>query len=117
FLAPPIPGASTTSTQNGARLFSAIGCAFCHSPSLTDGGSIYTGPSQAYNPYSDFALHHMGLRLADGIVQGVAGPDELRSAPLWGVGQRLFFLPDGRTSELLQAILALAGSGTDSRLP
>jgi CxxC motif-containing protein (DUF1111 family) len=115
FLAPPTPGASTTSTQNGARLFSAIGCAFCHSPSLTSGGSVYTGPSQTYNPYSDFALHHMGPRLADGIVQGVAGPDEFRTAPLWGVGQRLFFLHDGRTSDLLQAILAHAGSGNDCR--
>jgi CxxC motif-containing protein (DUF1111 family) len=115
FLAPPMPGASTTSTQNGARLFSAIGCAYCHSPSLTSGGSIYTGPSQTYSPYSDFALHHMGPRLADGIVQGVAGPDEFRTAPLWGVGQRLFFLHDGRTSDLLQAILAHAGSGNDCR--
>jgi len=25
--------------------------------------------------------------------------------PLWGVGQRLFFLHDGRTSDLLQAII------------
>ncbi|MCU1268985.1 MAG: thiol oxidoreductase [Acidobacteriaceae bacterium] len=115
FLAPPAPGASTTSTQNGARLFSAIGCALCHSQSLTSGGSIYTGPSQTYNPYSDFALHHMGSRLADGIVQGVAGPDEFRTAPLWGVGQRLFFLHDGRTSDLLQAILAHAGYGNDCR--
>jgi CxxC motif-containing protein (DUF1111 family) len=115
FLAPPMPGASTTSTQNGARLFSAIGCAYCHSPSLTSAGSVYTGSGTTYQPYSDFALHHMGPRLADGIVQGVAGPDEFRTAPLWGVGQRLFFLHDGRTSDLLQAFLAHAGSGNDCR--
>jgi len=36
--------------------------------------------------------------LADNISQGSAGPDEFRSAPLWGVGQRLFFLHDGRDS-------------------
>jgi CxxC motif-containing protein (DUF1111 family) len=59
-----------------------------------------------YAPYSDFALHHMGANLADGIVQGLAGPDQFRTAPLWGVGQRLFFLHDGRTSDLLQAIEA-----------
>jgi CxxC motif-containing protein (DUF1111 family) len=57
-----------------------------------------------YNPFSDFALHHMGPGLADGINQGAAGPDQFRTAPLWGVGQRLFFLHDGRTSDLLQAI-------------
>ena len=44
--------------------------------------------------------------LADGVSQGVAGPDEFRTAPLWGVGQRLFFLHDGRTSDLLVAIRA-----------
>ena len=57
-----------------------------------------------YQPYSDFALHHMGSGLADGINQGAAGPDQFRTAPLWGVGQRLFFLHDGRTSDLLQAV-------------
>jgi CxxC motif-containing protein (DUF1111 family) len=40
----------------------------------------------------------MGSNLADGIKQGAAGPDPFRTAPLWGVGQRLFFLHDGRTS-------------------
>jgi len=58
-----------------------------------------------YHPFSDYAVHHMGSNLADGITQGQAGPDEFRTAPLWGLGQRLFFLHDGRTSDLLQAIL------------
>ena len=46
----------------------------------------------------------MGRALADGITQGAAGPDEFRTAPLWGVGQRVFFLHDGRTSDLVEAI-------------
>jgi CxxC motif-containing protein (DUF1111 family) len=46
----------------------------------------------------------MGQGLADGITQGGAGPDEFRTAPLWGVGQRVFFLHDGRTSNLVEAI-------------
>jgi CxxC motif-containing protein (DUF1111 family) len=46
----------------------------------------------------------MGSKLADDISQGQAGPDEFRTTPLWGVGQRIFFLHDGRTSDLLQAI-------------
>ena len=57
-----------------------------------------------YHPYSDFAVHHMGSSLADGVNQGAAGPDEFRTAPLWGLGQRLFFLHDGRTSDLRVAI-------------
>jgi CxxC motif-containing protein (DUF1111 family) len=48
----------------------------------------------------------MGRGLADGITQGGAGPDEFRTAPLWGVGQRVFFLHDGRTSNLVEAIEA-----------
>jgi CxxC motif-containing protein (DUF1111 family) len=67
-----------------------------------------------YHPYSDFALHHMGWGLADRITQGAAGPDQFRTAPLWGVGQRLFFLHDGRTSDLVQAIRAHDGRGSEA---
>jgi len=115
--APPTPVMSTASQQNGLTQFGKIGCALCHSPSLTTASSIFTGMSNvAYHPYSDFALHHMGSNLADGILQGAAGPDEFRTAPLWGVGQRLFFLHDGRTSDLLQAIEAHASTGFDCTL-
>jgi CxxC motif-containing protein (DUF1111 family) len=58
------------------------------------------------NLFSDLMLHHMGANLADNILQGQAGPDEFRTTPLWGVGQRIFFLHDGRTSDLLEAIRA-----------
>jgi CxxC motif-containing protein (DUF1111 family) len=103
--APPAPAPPTPSTMNGSGLFNKVGCALCHSPSLTTGASIYTGMSGVnYNPYSDFALHRMGPGLADGINQGAAGPDQFRTAPLWGLGQRLYFMHDGRTSDLLQAI-------------
>jgi CxxC motif-containing protein (DUF1111 family) len=51
-------------------------------------------------PFSDFALQHMGENIADGISQGQAEGDEVRTAPLWGIGKRLFFLHDGRTSDL-----------------
>jgi len=104
-LAPPKPAQPTTSTENGATLFNQIGCGLCHSPSLKTGASVYASLSEVtYHPYSDFALHHMGPGLADGISQGMAGSDEFRTAPLWGIGKRLFFLHDGRTSDLLQAI-------------
>ena len=107
--APPAPAPATPSTQNGASLFNSVGCALCHTASLTTGPSRFTGMSNvAYHSYSDWALHHMGSGLADGISQGAAGPDQFRTAPLWGVGQRLFFLHDGRTSDLLQAINAHA---------
>jgi CxxC motif-containing protein (DUF1111 family) len=56
----------------------------------------------------------MGTNLADGITQGLAGPDEFRTAPLWGMGQRYYFLHDGRTSDLIQAILAHQSPGSEA---
>jgi CxxC motif-containing protein (DUF1111 family) len=115
--APPMPAASTQSIQNGAKLFNSIGCALCHSPALTTGTSPYTGMSNVtYNPYSDFALHDMGSGLADGIHQGAAGSSQFRTAPLWGLGQRLFFLHDGRTSDLIQAIHAHSSNGSEANM-
>ncbi|MGH9545290.1 MAG: di-heme oxidoredictase family protein [Terriglobales bacterium] len=109
--APPTPAPMSASAKNGANLFNAVGCALCHTPTLTTGMSKFTGMSNvSYHPYSDFAIHHMGSRLSDGVSQGAAGPDQFRTAPLWGIGQRLFFLHDGRTSDLLQAIQAHASN-------
>ena len=113
--APATPTPSTASIQRGSALFSSIGCALCHSPSLTTGQSPFTGMSNVtYNPYSDFALHNMGTGLTDGVHQGAAGPFQFRTAPLWGLGQRLFFLHDGRTSDLIQAIEAHTSSGSEA---
>ena len=109
FSAPPAPGAMSASAKNGANLFNGVGCGLCHTATLTTGKSKFSGMSVVtYHPFSDFALHHMGSRLSDGVSQGAAGPDQFRTAPLWGLGQRLFFLHDGRTSDLLQAIQAHA---------
>jgi CxxC motif-containing protein (DUF1111 family) len=110
--AAPAPATLSSAAQTGENLFTSTGCGSCHSASLTTGKSRFTGMSNVtYHPYSDFALHHMGSGLADGIPQGGAGPDQFRTAPLWGVGQRLFFLHDGRTSDLGQAIEAHASQG------
>jgi len=118
FNAPPVPATPPFTTQNGTlvtaasvangqTVFNSVGCIFCHSPSLTTAASHFEDLSnQTFHPYSDFALHQMGSNLADGISQGAAGPYDFRTAPLWGVGQRLFFLHDGRTSDLLVAINA-----------
>src|SRR6059058_2987867 len=67
--------------------------------------------------FSDLLVHRMGPGLADGISQGQAGPDEFSTTPLWGVGQRMFFLHDGRTNDLLQAILAHASPASANYPP
>ena len=59
----------------------------------------------------------MGSGLADDIVQGDAGPDEFRTAPLWGLGERIFFLHDGRTTDMAEAIQAHRSGGTPKFAP
>ena len=105
----------SASINRGSALFANIGCAACHTPSLTTGLSPVAALNhQTANLFSDLAVHHMGTGLADGVSQGNAGPDEFRTAPLWGLGQRAFFLHDGRTSDLKQAILAHSSSGSEA---
>jgi CxxC motif-containing protein (DUF1111 family) len=112
FLAPPIPVPDTPSIANGRALFKEIGCTLCHTPSLhTEKSATEALRDKTANLYSDLLLHHMGPGLADGIIQGNAGPDEFRTAPLWGLGQRIFFLHDGRTKDLLDAIRTHASHG------
>jgi CxxC motif-containing protein (DUF1111 family) len=120
FLDQPTPSTTNpggaTSIANGRQNFINAGCALCHTPSMmTDQSAFTTGLSGvSANLFSDLLLHHMGETLADGISQGNAGPDQFRTAPLWGVGQRVFFLHDGRTSDLLEAIKQHASSGSEA---
>ena len=122
-LAPPSPAPATASTIRGSAIFAGIGCTLCHTPTFTTGTAVASGsahvPSAALTNkpvrlFSDLLVHHMGTALADGISQGAAGPDEFRTAPLWGLGQRIFFLHDGRTQDLVQAIQAHASTGSEA---
>lgn len=129
FLAPPVAVSSYSSSvlspntvtansiNNGRALFNSdsLGCALCHTPSLTTGtGSSTAVSNQVANLFSDLLVHHMGTGLKDDITQGSAGPDEFRTAPLWGLGQRIFFLHDGRTSDLSEAITAHEGNHSEA---
>jgi CxxC motif-containing protein (DUF1111 family) len=93
------------SIARGAAAFARdqVGCALCHTPELA-----------GVRLYSDLLLHNMGAQLADGITQGDAEPDQFRTAPLWGLGQRLFFLHDGRTKDLIEAIRAHRSEGSEA---
>ena len=113
--AAPTPAAATASTTNGAKVFNQIGCQACHTPTQTTALSVFTGQSNvSFNPFSDFALHDMGQGLADNISQGGADGDQFRTAPLWGLGQRLFFLHDGRSNNLIDAIEQHASRGSEA---
>ena len=97
------PPNSKAKDDSGRLIFENIGCNLCHTPELA-----------GVQLFSDLLLHDMGDGLADGITQNSAGPREFRSAPLWGVGRRLFLLHDGRTRDLDEAIRAHASNGSDA---
>jgi len=119
FLAPPMPSqdepGGADSISRGKTLFIETGCALCHTPSLRTGTSTVAALSaKEVDLYSDLALHDMGVGLADGISQGQATSREFRTAPLWGLGQRVFFLHDGRTKDLKRAIQEHESSGSEA---
>lgn len=112
FLGPPTPAPDTDTVVRGRKLFEDVGCVLCHTPTLHTGNvAVAALRDKPVNLYSDLALHNMGSGLADDISQGQAAGDEFRTAPLWGLGKRIFFLHDGRTKDLLEAIQAHAGFG------
>jgi hypothetical protein len=90
----------------------------CHIQTLQTASSSWASAlaNQTIHPYSDIALHHMGPGFADQITHGLAAGDESRSEPLWGSGQRLYILHDGRTADLMDVIAAHASPG-NSPLP
>jgi CxxC motif-containing protein (DUF1111 family) len=96
------------SQSRGQTVFFNIGCGACHIQNQTTSPLSFANATTAqgpvtFQPFSDFEIHESG-GLADGVSQGNAEGDEFRTAPLWGVGQRIFFLHDGRTSDLVTAI-------------
>jgi CxxC motif-containing protein (DUF1111 family) len=120
-LAPPTPSTTTPggadSIAHGAKLFSSIGCATCHTPTInsTQPSNVTSSLGSApVSAFSDIEIHHMGTRLADNVSQGGAGGDQFRTAPLWGLGQRIFLLHDGRTTDLLKAIQAHQSNGSEA---
>jgi CxxC motif-containing protein (DUF1111 family) len=127
-LAPPPTLPPSLSSFAGAILFAAIGCAGCHTPTLTTAPNpaSFLPPStggvpisstlnnalanQTFHPYSDFLLHDMGA-LGDGITSAAAGPTFMRTSPLWGLRAKSVFLHDGRAGDIPTAISLHDGQG------
>jgi CxxC motif-containing protein (DUF1111 family) len=119
-LAAPTPSRDTPggrdSIGRGRAAFESTGCALCHTPSMktSETSSVEALKAKTADLFSDLLVHDMGVGLADGITQGNAGPREFRTAPLWGLGKRIFFLHDGRTNDLMVAIKAHASDGSEA---
>ena len=127
FLAPPPTGSvvlngstvSASTISTGASLFVSTGCAVCHNPTpgTTQASSFTSSLSKVpVNAYSDVEIHNMGTLLADNVSQGGAGGSQFRTAPLWGLGQRIFLLHDGRTTNLITAIQDHASHNSEATI-
>ncbi len=104
FLAPLDRGPIDDTTRSGERVFSAIGCANCHVPSLTTGVSSNPLFNRKVVPlFSDLLLHDVGT--GDGIKQASAEPNEIRTPALWGLRFRRPLLHDGSVATIEEAIL------------
>jgi CxxC motif-containing protein (DUF1111 family) len=93
----------------GESLFTSIGCAVCHTPSL----------GSAVGLYSDLLLHSLTSKEGDGYRHEIQvevplpdthpTPDEWRTAPLWGVADSAPYFHDGASPTLQDAIARHAG--------
>ena len=121
---PGAPQRRRPEVLRGKRLFYAVGCAGCHTPTYVtrrDCGRPAQLANQLIWPYTDLLLHDMGEGLADGRPEGVAERREWRTPPLWGIGLtetvsgHTYFLHDGRARNLLEAILWHGGEAQAAR--
>ena len=104
------PSSTACRPSVGNTVFTSVGCATCHTPSLPANGN-----ATAAFLYSDLLLHDMGASLADDFEQGSARGSEFRTAPLWRVADRSHFLHDGRATSIEDAIRAHDGQGAGAR--
>lgn len=131
-LAPPPRGPVTEEVKNGEKIFKDLRCAVCHQPEartlpdafVPDPDSpipqirwIKMEPlsNKVFYPYSDFLVHDLGPDLADGIPQEGSKGGEFRTPPLWGLKTRKYFMHDGRTQDLHEAIMMHDGQAAEVR--
>ena len=123
-LAAPAPRAADDATvRRGEHLFQSAGCADCHVPQWRTGHNTEpaTLADRVISPYTDLLVHDMGEDLADGRPDFLAGSQEWRTAPLWGLGLsesvngNSDLLHDGRARDAVEAILWHGGEGEHSR--
>jgi len=114
FLAPAPRRPVTVQVQQGEQVFSQIGCASCHVPTMTTGpNSVAALSNKPVNLFSDLLLHDIGT--GDGIEQGLAKGSEFRTAPLWGLSRRDRFMHDGGSNTIEKAILRHGGEAQNAR--
>jgi CxxC motif-containing protein (DUF1111 family) len=94
------------------KQFVQAACDECHTVlHLADGKPV---PA-----YTDLLLHDLGAGLGDGIKEGIAEPNQWRTAPLWNTAQSLRIgrlLHDGRARTVREAIAWHGGEAAKARI-
>jgi CxxC motif-containing protein (DUF1111 family) len=122
----PSRGPITPDVQAGEAVFTQIGCAVCHTPTITTArpgtainGGTFTVPAalgnKSIHPYSDFLLHDIGT--GDGIPvlptpEFASTAPQIRTAPLWALRTRNRLMHDGLSFTKQEAIQRHAGQAT-----
>jgi CxxC motif-containing protein (DUF1111 family) len=115
FLAAPPRLPTTPSIRAGEQIFRSTGCAVCHTPMMMSGPNPVAALSQKpVALYSDLLLHDMGA-LNDGIAQGDAHPNEMKTPPLWGLRASAPYLHDGTAATIEGAVRAHDGEARIAR--
>jgi CxxC motif-containing protein (DUF1111 family) len=114
FLAPAERGELGPNVQAGEQVFASVGCASCHTPSLTTGPHRERAFDRRPVPlFSDLLLHDIGT--GDSIPQAAALPEEIRTPALWGLRFRRPLLHDGSAATIEDAIRRHAGEAENVR--
>ncbi len=106
--APARGGSNDPRVAQGQAVFTAVGCAKCHIPSLD-------GPTGAVPLFSDLLLHNVMPAGYRGMAEPGAGVGVFRTPPLWGIKDTAPYMHDGRAADLRAAILAHFGEATAVR--
>ncbi|MCR9248564.1 MAG: c-type cytochrome [bacterium] len=103
--APTRGGSTDPRVATGEQVFTNIGCATCHIPTLM-------GNSGPVALYSNLLLHNVMPSGYRGMSEPGADVGFYRTPPLWGIKDTAPYMHDGRAEDLEGAILAHAGEAT-----
>lgn len=106
--APPRAGNTDPGVLVGATLFTQVGCANCHIPTLQGSG----GPVPLF---SDLLLHNVAAPGFRGMEDGQATVGEYRTPPLWGLRRTAPYMHDGRAATIAAAIAEHFGEATAAK--
>ena len=114
FLAPVERAPAGAAAVRGESVFASAGCAACHVPVLTTGRNADPVFDRRPVPlYSDLLLHDAGT--GDGIAQGAAQPNEIRTPALWGLRLRRPLMHDGGAATPEEAVLRHGGEAAGAK--